>query len=79
MAQLTLTTTAQELTGSSAGCLVSCPTPFLFGFGSTAPTTWAKYEKTEPMDYGGAYGSLWVKSYLDTLGTTPTLTYFVAV
>lgn len=78
MAQLTLSSTAQEIVGSSSGCLIQCP-DFMFGFGATTPATFAQYSSTEPLDYGGAYGSIWVKALPDNIGDSTILTYFVAV
>lgn len=59
-----LTTTPQEIEGSSNGCKISIAT-FCYGFGANAIEALATKDKwssstNEPLDYGGAYGNIWV-------------------
>ncbi len=60
-----LTTTAQVITGSgTSGCMISCPTPFSYGFGAIAPTAWHTADHAdivENITYSGIYGLMWVK------------------
>lgn len=74
MATITITGTAQSIPNSNNGVICSSTVDFLYGFGATAPTEWITADGNEPLDYGGAYGLMWVKLANST--KTATLSYF---
>ena len=74
MATLSINMTAKSIPNSNNGCVFMVPDSFAYGFGSTAPTEWIIGQASNPIDYGGAYGLVWVKKITNDVSID--LTYF---
>lgn len=70
--------TLKALVGSENGCIITCDRAFSYGFGATAPTEFSEhYDFSQPFEYGGAYGKMWV--WDNKADISYSITYWPAV
>lgn len=61
MPNLTLTTSPQQLVGSTDGVLIKASSHFTYGFGDTSPSVGIDWSTPQlPLDYKGGRGTIWV-------------------